>query len=186
MGLFSFREKNGAPTDEHASHAGASNSPPDSPTPSNAAITAARLAAETELQTSPRRRGRPPKNAALGGGNQPPVSQELANEIARQLEQCYDPKAWGALLAAPGDVMAVLSARPEKWKVSREERETLGATGSAFARTLMISNPRALAALMLASALFSVYVPRAADELKHRAELKRARDAGKTASTTTH
>jgi hypothetical protein len=83
------------------------------------------------------------------------------------LEQCYDPKAWAALLALPGDAAHVYTGR-EYWKIGKEERETLGATGSAAARTLMVTDPRGLAFLMVASALFSVYVPRGIKELNHQ------------------
>jgi hypothetical protein len=125
----------------------------------------AREAAERELQVSTRRRGRPSKSADAGAGNSPALSPALQAEINRQLEQSYDPKIWGALLSAPGDLMLVVSGR-EHWKLSKDERDTLGACGSAAARTLLIQNPRTLAFLMLGSALFSAYVPRIVVEVK--------------------
>jgi len=137
----------------------------------------AREAARAEFSTSQTRRGRPRKSTADGGGNQQSVSPELQAEIARQLEACYDPTAWGALLASPGDVALAMTGR-EEWNISKDERKTLGATGAAAARTLMISNPRTLALLMLSSALFSVYVPRITKEVIHQ-KAKKAHDEPK-------
>jgi hypothetical protein len=157
----SWRQKFLAADDEHATNVGAQN---PSPVAATLAVDSAE-AAKGELQATQARRGRPRKSAANSEGTVGTLSPVLANEIARQLEQCYDPKVWGALLSAPGDLMLVVSGR-EHWKLSNEERATLGACGSAAARTLMITNPRALAFLMLGSALFSAYVPRAIVELR--------------------
>jgi len=110
-----------------------------------------------------RKRGRPKKDSGSITGDQ----QIIDAEIARQLESCYDPKAWGALLSLPADAALSVTGR-ENWKLSSDERDTMGAAGSAAARTMMFTNPRSLAFLMLASALFSVYVPRAIQELKFR------------------
>lgn len=129
--------------------------------------------AKVEQDTSARRRSRSEKDSRSVGSDQ----QIIQAEITRQLEACYDPAAWGALLALPADAALAVTAR-DIWKISKDERNTLGAAGSAAARTLMISNPRSLAFLMLASALFSVYVPRAVQEIKHQQE-KRKNDAEK-------
>jgi|SRR3970040_2553516 len=115
-----------------------------------------------------RKRGRPSKDSESLQRDKQIVSEELA----RQLDACYDPKAWGALLALPADAALAITAR-ENWKISKDERDALGASGSAAARTLMFTNPRTLAFLMLASALFSVYVPRAVNEFKHQAEKRK-------------
>lgn len=122
---------------------------------------------------STRKRGRPSKDT----GSIERDNAIIQAEIQKQLEQCYDPKAWGALLALPADAALALTAR-ENWKISKDERDTLGAAGSAAARTMMLTNPRTLAFLMLASALFSVYVPRSIQEFHHQAE-KRKNDAEK-------
>lgn len=159
--VFSWGKEKTPQVDEHAAHPGESGA---SPMASSLAADS-RAQAERELQTSSRRRGRPSKAADASAGDTSRISPALAEEIAKQLEACYDPKVWGALLAAPGDVMLVYTGR-ELWKLSNEERATLGATGSAAARTLMIQNPRALAFLMLGSALFSAYVPRAIMEIR--------------------
>jgi hypothetical protein len=71
----------------------------------------------------------------------------------------------------PGDVAVAITGR-DYWQISKEERKTLGVTGSAAARTMMITNPRALAFTMLASALFSAYVPRATQALKEMRDAK--------------
>jgi len=166
--VFSWGRKEIPSTDEHATYAGAANASPVA-----ASLAAdSRAEAERELQTTARRRGRPSKSTDAGAGDSPRISPALAEEIAKQLEACYDPKVWGALLCAPGDMMMVFTGR-EHWKLSSEERATLGATGSAAARTMMIQNPRALAFLMLGSALFSAYVPRMLVEMRH---LKKEKD----------
>lgn len=159
--VFSWGKKESSSLDEHAQNPGAANS---SPVASSLAADA-RAEAERELSSSTRRRGRPSKATDASAGDTSRISPALAEEIAKQLEACYDPKVWAALLAAPGDLMLVVTGR-EHWKLSTDERATLGATGSAAARTLMIQNPRALAFLMLGSALFSAYVPRTIMELR--------------------
>jgi len=123
-----------------------------------------------------KRRGRPQK-AAISGE---PDTRAIQAEIEKQLEGCYDPKAWGALLALPADAALTYTGR-EYWKISKDERETLGVTGSAAARTLMVTDPRGLAFLMVASALFSTYVPRAIQEMKHqRAQREQKNEPPKT------
>lgn len=144
----------------------------ETPAPSNVgnvpvdAIALAR--AKVDESVSARKRGRPKSDSQSIGSDQ----QIIQAEIQRQLEACYEPKAWAALLALPADAALALTAR-EHWKIGKDERETLGAAGSAAARTLMITNPRSLAFLMLASALFSVYVPRAIQEIHHQQEARK-------------
>ena len=137
-------------------------------------VAAAQARSEVAAELRKPRRGRPPgtgKNQTTGGGTGQAgtagVSPELSAELTRQLEACYDPKAWGALLAAPADVALTLTGR-KHWNVSSEERATLGAAGSTAARFMSINNPRTLALMMLASALFAVYVPRLTQELAAR------------------
>lgn len=103
------------------------------------------------------------------------MSPELQATIAQQLEYCYDPKAWGALLALPAHV-ALAKTGHKHWNISEGETQTLGACGSVGARFLMISSPAALAALMVASALFAVYVPRTLEELKLRQQEKKTEE----------
>ena len=93
-------------------------------------------------------------------------------EINKSLEAIYEPKAWGAMLSMPGDAMATITGK-ERWTLSKDERETLGITGSATARALAITNPKGLAILMLASALFSAYVPRATAEMREYLDARR-------------
>lgn len=167
---FSWGAKDAQATPEGAPQNVASDSGP--------AVVEARMAATSELETSKRRRGRPRKDTTPSGGDSRTLSAELQGEIARQLEGLYDPKAWGALLAAPGDAALALTGNKERWNISADERATLGATGSAAARTMMITNPRTLALLMVGSALFSVYIPRVTKEL---AEIKLKREKEKHA-----
>jgi hypothetical protein len=144
---------------------------PTEPNPSGVAsseIDAARNAARETVQSpARRRRGSREASPALAIDSSAVQQAALAAEIAKQLEACYDPKAWAALLASPGDAMAMLTGK-ERWKLSSDERATLGSTGSAAARTLLIQNPRTLAFLMVGSALFSAYVPRILEEVKDR------------------
>lgn len=123
------------------------------------------------------RKRRPGKDAPNSGGTGGTVAQptpELRAEIARQLEQAYDPKAWASLLALPADAALAITGR-KHWEVSKDERETLGACGSVAARYLMVESPRTLALLMISSALFTVYVPRVGKELQFK-RLKPAED----------
>lgn len=141
-------------------------------------MAAAQARGEVAAELPKRKRGRPAgsgtsANQAAGGGTRqagtagPGISSELAAELRKQVEACYDPKAWGALLAAPADVMLSLTGG-KHWNMGQEERATLGAAGSTAARFMSIDNPRSLALLMLGSALFAIYVPRITEELKGR------------------
>jgi hypothetical protein len=147
----------------------------------NSAVSDARAAALQGAETATRRGpGRPRKDGTNPSGTRAPkpqsapntISPELDAEMRKQLEQCYDPKAWGALLAMPADAALAITGH-EHWNVKKDERETLGACGGTAARFMMVSSPKTLAFMMLASALFSVYVPRAVMEVKAmRAEKK--------------
>lgn len=141
-------------------------------------MAAAQARGEVSQELPKRKRGRPPgsgtgTHSAAGGGTRqagtsaPGISPELRAELQKQVEACYDPKAWGALLAAPADVMLSLTGG-KHWNLGQEERATLGAAGSTAARFMSIDNPRTLALMMLGSALFAIYVPRITEELKGR------------------
>jgi hypothetical protein len=91
-------------------------------------------------QTVGRRRGRPPGSGASSAGRtrnaqsqSADMSPELRAELMRSMEACYDPKAWGALLGAPADAAAAITGK-DYWKISDEERHTLGACGSTASR----------------------------------------------------
>lgn len=132
----------------------------------NPAVMAARANAETAIQASPRRRRRSPKDTEVSDGSKRAISPELQAEIARQIDAATDPKAWGALLAMPGDVAMALTGR-DFWEISKDETDTLGACGSAMAKVMMIHSPKTLVGVMFASALFSAYVPRLIKEAKY-------------------
>jgi len=153
-------------------------------------MAAAQARGEVMAELPKRKRGRPPgsgtgtNQAASGGTRQagtsaPGISPELARELQKQVEACYDPKAWGALLAAPADVMLSLTGGGH-WNLGNEERATLGAAGSTAARFMSIDNPRTLALMMLASALFAIYVPRITTELKKRKQIEEAPGKGQS------
>lgn len=129
--------------------------------------------AKAAAASSPRKRGRPRADGKSSAGDQRALQAQIEGAIASQLDSLHDPEAWGALLALPGDAAHAITGR-DRWEISKDERRTLGVTGSAFARTLMITNPRALAAMMLAASLFSVYGTRALAEVKDM----RAKKAG--------
>lgn len=128
---------------------------------SRAAAEAARAAAAA----STRKRGRPRADGSGGARDSRALQAQIDSAIVSQLDALHDPEAWGALLALPGDAAHAITGR-DRWEIRKEERRTLGVTGSAFARTLMITNPRALAAMMLAASMFAVYGTRALAELK--------------------
>lgn len=136
-------------------------------------LNAATSAAMASAAQSKRGRGRPRKDGAIAGGidgtisKSPRISSELRAEMARQLDALYDPKAWGSLLSMPADTALAITGK-DRWKVSDDERKTLGSCGSVAARFVVFENPKTLALLMLSSALFSVYVPRATAELKEQ------------------
>jgi hypothetical protein len=173
MGRFFRIGKDEAKSDSLANPA-AQPSASDSTDSRHPLLDEARQRAEAELQASPRRRGRPSKDTASLRADSRALPQDLQNEIQKQIEGALDPRAWSALLALPADTALAITGR-EHWKISKDERETLGATGSAMARTLMIQNPKTLCAIMLSSALFSAYVPRAMEELKFQ-RIKKARE----------
>jgi hypothetical protein len=139
----------------------------DKISPASGAVNMAREEIKRDMETSAQRR-RGPSAAAESGASDNAV---IRAEIEKQLEACYDPKAWAALLALPADAALTYTGR-EYWEISRDERETLGVTGAAAARTLMVTDPRGLAFLMVASALFSVYVPRGIQEMKFQRKQK--------------
>jgi hypothetical protein len=128
-------------------------------------MSASAEAAKTAANLSPRKRGRPRSDGSDGTRSSRDLQAQIDGAIASQLDALHDPESWGALLALPGDAIQAITGR-ERWEIRKDERRTLGLTGSAFARTLMITNPRALAAMMLAAALFSVYGVRAIAEVK--------------------
>lgn len=160
----------------------AGNSSPDQSrvleTPGKSAAADAGLAAiQAATEGTRRRRGRPRKDAQDIGGTgaiesaSAKMSPELQAAIAQQLEYCYDPKAWGSLLGLPAHMMLAKTGH-KHWNLAKEETETLGACGSVAARFLMIASPKTLAGMMVASALFAVYVPRAIEEMKIRRDEK--------------
>lgn len=136
----------------------------------------ARENAKAAMDASPRRKGRPPKDTGTMQSDSRALPQAIQDEIQKQLEGALSPKAWSALLALPADTALAISGH-EHWKISSDERETLGATGSALARTMMIANPKTLCAIMLASALMSVYLPRSMREIELYQQRKKMRAA---------
>lgn len=145
---------------------------------------AAAAAAKTAADASPRKRGRPRGDGVSGARTERALQNQIDAAIASQLDALHDPEAWGGLLALPGDAAYTIFEK-ERWHIQKDERRTLGVTGSAFARTLMITNPRTLAFLMLGAALFSVYGTRAIAEMKEYRDKKGDKKAPNAIAETT-
>lgn len=143
---------------------------------STAAIDEARTRAEQALDLSPRRRRSTRRDATNSAANQRDLQGEVNQVLIKQLDALHAPEAWGALLGAPADIAQALTGR-DHWNLSDKERNTLGATGSAAARVMMITNPRALAFAMLGSAVTMVYLPRLIKEARAIRAEKEAKDA---------
>lgn len=172
--FFSFTKKS---TESPPLGGAAGTLPPNDPASAgNPIITAARANAQAELQTTSRRRGRPSKDSSSLRSDTSALPPDLQAEIQRQIEGALDPRAWAALLALPADTALAITGR-EHWKISKDERDTLGATGSAMARAMMIANPKMLCLIMLSSAMFSCYMPRVIKEAEHLKQ-KRAMKKG--------
>lgn len=77
------------------------------------------------------------------------------------------------MLCMPAAGMHAITGH-DRWEFSKEERDTIGLAGAALAETMMITNPRALAALMFVSIVGTAYVPRAIAELKEYTDKKKA------------
>lgn len=132
----------------------------------------ARAEADSAILTRPRKKRRAGGAAGDGEGDKLSLQARIDAKIEEQLEAVHDEKAWGALLGLPATVARALTAN-DRWKLEKEERDTLGATGSAFSRTMMVTNPRTLAAFMLGSALLTVYMPRAIAQLEEMTAKKK-------------
>lgn len=142
------------------------NPPPNTGSPATAAIDSARANAEEQLNLSPRKR-RARRDSTGIQNDSDALRAEVNAVVARQLDALHDPKAWGALLGAPADVAVALTGR-DYWQLTEKERDTLGASGSAAARVMMITNPRSLAFAMLGAAITMVYLPRVIKEARHQ------------------
>lgn len=136
-----------------------------------AAATARKTRSDKGKPRGPRAQGQDSSGYTPVGGDAT-MSPELRAEITRQVEALYNPKAWGALLAAPADMLLATTGK-KRWDIGEEERATLGACGSTAARCMMIQNPKTLAFLMLGAAISSVYGTRLVQELREYAAEKR-------------
>lgn len=152
---------------------------PPSGAPSGGVANAATSAATEEVKqhlADPNRKKRSytRRDKADGGLTQSALQNEVNAQIASQLEACYDQKLCAALASMPAVVAKALTGNDERWTLEKEESETLGAATSAALRTLMITNPRALAISMAVSAFMMVYAPRAMAQLEEMAKKKKA------------
>jgi hypothetical protein len=178
--IFSWGGSDDAPpqTDSAADRGSSNQSAPDALGVAGHQMRASADAANAAAAASPRKRGRSRGDGTARGSDSRDLQAQIDGAIASQLDALHDPEAWGALLALPGDAIYAVTGR-ERWEIRKDERRTLGVTGSAFARTLMITNPRALAALMVGAALFACYGTRALAELKEYRAKKEQADAPK-------
>lgn len=161
--------------DEHATSPGAEASPSNQSGVSAHAVSAAAQNAEAQLANSPRKRGRPRKDDATSGNTERALQDQVNTALIAQLDALHDPALWGALLSAPADTARFLTGR-EHWGLAKEERALLGSAGSAAARVMMITNPRALAFALAGAAICSVYLPRAGKELAIYMEERRKKE----------
>ena len=122
---------------------------------------AADKAAREGAARSPRRRG----TADVSRVSDAELRERTNALVAEQLRSLHSPKLWAAMLAMPANAAQALTGK-DRWKLSDDEKETLGLSGSALAETLMITNPRALAMLMFASVMMASYGPRIIGEAK--------------------
>lgn len=183
MGVFDFLHNKTPRVDEHAENPGAdaqASVPNVGPVATHQIATAREDALRLSSEATTRRKpGRPRRDSASSGPNQSALQNSINAEIASQLEAVHDPKAWGALLSAPADVALTLTGR-DYWETKDRERDTLGSCGATAARVMMITNPKSLALLMLASGMFAVYMPRLIKEMKfQREEMERAKALAK-------
>lgn len=140
----------------------------------------AREDAARELGT-PKRRGRPPGATSVKRATDSELAERVNGAIAAQLAQLHSPEAWSALACLPADAARTWTGA-ERWKISDEERRTLGLTCSAAAQTFMITNPRALACAMAAAAIIGTYAPRAIAQLQEMRETADKKAAEKKAA----
>ena len=138
-------------------------------------------AAEVEKDLSQRPRRKYTRRDTGGERDQRAIQDEVNRAVIAQLDQLHEPRAWSALLSLPGDCALALTGK-DRWKISDDERATLGATGSALARTMMITNPKALAIAMFAGAMMSVYGMRFIGEMEdwRKKKEQEKKDAPKT------
>src|SRR4051812_7516704 len=99
--MFSFGKDKDNETDEHATAPGAADSAPGTVGVSAHLTAAARENAEQELATRPRRKYTKRANAGAGESDQLALQAKVDSAILAQLEACYDPRAWGAVVTAP-------------------------------------------------------------------------------------
>lgn len=134
---------------------------PDQGGVSSATRDAAAKTAREANERSPRRK-RADGAASLGDAE---LQARINAKIAEQLESLHAPEMWEALLCMPGDAAQTITGK-KRWEFSDKERRTIGLSGSALAQTMMITNPRALAAFMAISILGGAYLPRIMGELR--------------------
>lgn len=159
-----FNKENAASVDQ--SSAG-STTPVQSVASASAAQ--ARGEAERELGSPTRRRRRSSSVASDVGVTDRDLQEKVNAAIASQLEALHSPEAWAALGCLPADAALTWTGK-DRWKVSEQERKTVGLTLASAARTFMITNPRALACSMAAAAMVGLYMPRVIAQLKEMRE----------------
>ena len=166
-GFFSLRGDT-PKMDEHAEAV-----QPATSTPAAHIRAEATAAAEAEISTATRKRGRPRKTDGANASDNSALQGKINEAISAQLDQLHDPKLWAPLMAMPAYAAQALTGNKDRWELEKEEKEYLGLAASTAARTMMITNPRALAFTMLAAAVVSVYGPRAVAQFQEMAAKKR-------------
>lgn len=88
------------------------------------------------------------------------------------LDAILDPKVWRGAVAAPGDMMVMVTGR-KHWELSDDERDTLAKTGAATARAFAVIDPRWLALTLFSFSVLSIYGGRIVKDLAERAAQKK-------------
>lgn len=133
--------------------------PPNPPTAAEAVVSQRKTRADAGKPRGPR--------AAAASGSVSPISSEVFAKL-------YSPEIWGKVAAAPAD--AICFATGDKtWEVTKEEKETLGITGSVAAQCFAVTDPRWLAASLFLLTIVEVYATRAAIYYRKKKEEKDAK-----------
>jgi hypothetical protein len=128
--------------------------------------------AETVRTVSERKRAKDKSGKStfsFEAGNSDAVAIE---QQAKILDAILDPKVWRGAVAAPGDMMAAITAK-EHWVLSEDERDTLAKTGVATARAFAVTDPKWLALSLFSFSIITIYGGRMVKDAQDRAQARR-------------
>lgn len=99
------------------------------------------------------------KPRSAGGGKSGASVSSLSPLTPQAFAALYDEKLWSRVLSSPADAAAAVTGS-KTWKLSDEERETLGKTGSVAAQCFAVADPRYLALSLAIICLSDIYAVR--------------------------